>query len=331
MKMQSFAGRASALACGLVAVLAAACGDDTAGETIGNYLDAGGSTADATTDGAAPVVDAGVDSAAQADSSVGPDATADSGSVPEAGTDAAADGAVEASAGDASPASDAGDAGNPDAGDAGNPDAGDAGNPDSGDAGNSGGGVACTGTPSANLIVNGDAESGTGSTNAAPVATPGWTSTGEATALVYGSGGYPALTDPGPADRGVNLFIGGYNDATSSLTQTIDLTADAASIDAAGVTYALSGWLGGYSTQEDYATLTVTFQDGTLNALGTGTIGPVTAEDRADATGLLLRGTTGSVPVGTRSALVVLAMVREAGTANDGYADNLSLTLCGLP
>jgi hypothetical protein len=233
-----------------------------------------------------------------------PDATTDSG---PSGGDAAPD-----SASDAGSATDGGDAGVVDAGVT----------PD--------GGITCTGTPSANLIVNGDAESGTGSTDATPVTTPGWTSAGEATALEYGSGGYPALTDPGPTDRGVNLFIGGYMDAMSSLTQTIDLSADAAQIDASAVTYALSGWLGGYAGQEDYATLTVTFQDGTGTALGTGTIGPVTAEDRSDVTGLLARSTTGSVPAGTRSALVVLAMVREEGTANDGYADDLSLTLCGL-
>lgn len=325
MRMHSLAGRASALACGLAAILAAtACGDDTAGSAT---LDAGGTTRDATTDGAGPVADAGLDSAVSVDSgagmdsgtsvdsSAGHDAAGEGGSPVDAGgADSAADGGFEASVGDASVVSDAGDAGYP----------------DGGDAGGFSGGLTCTGTSSANLIVNGDAESGTGSTDAAPVATPGWTSTGEATALQYGAGAYPQPTDPGPTDRGVNLFIGGQDDATSSLTQTIDLTADAASIDAGVVTYALSGWLGGYSSQEDYATLTVTFQDGTLTALGTGTIGPVTAEDRANITGLFQRGTTGNVPAGTRSALVVLAMVREAGTANDGYADNLSLTLCGL-
>jgi hypothetical protein len=138
------------------------------------------------------------------------------------------------------------------------------------------------------------------------------------------------LTDPGPTDRGMNLFIGGTDDAMSSLTQTIDVSADAASIDAAAVTYTLSGWLGGFEDQEDYATLTVTFQDMTGAALGTGTIGPVTAEDRANVTELLERDTTGSVPAGTRSVLVVLAMVREAGANNDGYADDLSLTFSGL-
>jgi hypothetical protein len=334
MKLQSFALRVSALgarACGLAAILAAAaCGDDTG--VFNLDLDAGGTTPDATVDAGSSGGDAGTDSAA------------DAGSVTLA--DGGDGGVVDASAADGTTAFDAGDGGAADAGDAGadagseTPDAGatdgsDAGNPnpDGGDAaaGSDGGDAApSTGTTSANLIVNGDAEAAVGSTNGAPVATPGWTSTGEATALAYGSGGYPALTDPGPADRGMNLFIGGQDDATSSLTQTIDVSADVAAIDASAVTYTLSGWLGGFEDQEDYATLTVTFQDMSGDSLGTGTIGPVTAEDRSDLTGLLERDTTGPVPPSTRSVLVVLAMVREAGANNDGYADDLSLTLSGL-
>ena len=341
MKQRYLARRASVLACGLAGLLAAtACGDDTAVDDMPGTLDAGGTTPDATTDAGSPGVDAGRDSSVDAGSpaaEAGADSSVDAGAVVDSSVDtgveaSAHDGGVEASAADGGIEASAHDGGveasTPDGSVA--SDAGDAGNPDGGDAANSEGGAVCTGTPSANLIVNGDAESGTGSTDATPVATPGWTSTGEATALQYGSGAYPALTDPGPTDRGVNLFIGGQNDATSSLTQTVDLSSDAASIDAEAVTYALSGWLGGYSTQEDYATLTVTFRDGTGTAIGAGTIGPVTAEDRAGVTGLLERSTTGAVPSGTRSVLVELDMVREEGTANDGYADNLSLTLCGL-
>ncbi len=160
--------------------------------------------------------------------------------------------------------------------------------------------------------------------------TPGWASTGEATAAQYGVDGWPALTDPGPTDRGLNLFSGGPSDAASSLTQIVSVSQFASSIDTSHVTYVLSGWLGGWEDQGDNATLTVTFQSSTGSALGTGSIGPVTPADRANATGLLQRSSNGQVPPGTRSVLVSLVMVRSDGTANDGYADDLSLVFRGV-
>ena len=183
---------------------------------------------------------------------------------------------------------------------------------------------------SCNLIVNGNAEAAVGSVDGSPVPTPGWASAGEATAAQYGVDGWPAPTDPGPADRGLNLLSGGPTEDTSSLTQTAEVSQYASSIDTGHVTYALSGWLGGYQDQEDNATLTVTFQNASGVILGTGSIGPVTAADRKDATGLLQRSSNGTVPSGTRTVLVVLSMLRTDGTANDGYADDLSLVFSGL-
>jgi hypothetical protein len=185
------------------------------------------------------------------------------------------------------------------------------------------------GGTSCNLIVNGNAEAAIGSADGTPVSTPGWTSAGEATAAQYGLYGWPAVTDSGPAARGANLFSGGPSDATSSLTQTVNVSQFASLIDTSRVTYALSGWLGGYQGQEDGATLTVTFQNALGTALDTGVIGPVTATDRAGATGLLQRSSSGAVPAGTRTVLVVLSMLRASGTANDGYADELSLVFSG--
>jgi hypothetical protein len=182
---------------------------------------------------------------------------------------------------------------------------------------------------SCNLIVNGSAEAAIGSSNGTPVSTPGWTAAGEATAAQYGLNGWPAITDPGPTDRGLNLFSGGPADATSSLTQTVNVSQFASSIDTGHVTYLLSAWLGGYQGQGDNATLTVTFQSASGGALGTGTIGPVTAADRASATGLWPRSSSGAVPSGARTVLVVLTMNRTDGTANDGYADDLSLVFSG--
>jgi hypothetical protein len=57
------------------------------------------------------------------------------------------------------------------------------------------------------------------------------------------------------------------------------------------------------------------------------TIGPVTAAGRGGVTDMLLRSANDVVPVGTRSILTRITLTRFSGSSNDGYADNLSLTL----
>jgi len=182
-----------------------------------------------------------------------------------------------------------------------------------------------------NLMVNGNAESGPGSTDGdtPPVPNaPAWTLTGTFLAVVYDIGpGWPLSTDPGSPTRASNFFAGGPSTANSSAAQSIDVSAGAADIDANKVSYNLSGWLGGYSSGDDNARLTITFRDAGANAIGTASIGPVTAADRSNVTGMFLRGTQGAVPVGTRTIDVVLLMTYAAGVYNDGYADDLSLIL----
>lgn len=85
--------------------------------------------------------------------------------------------------------------------------------------------------------------------------------------------------------------------------------------------------MGGFSNQNDTATLTVVFRDAALATLGTETLGPVTRTDRGDATGMLFRSTSVSVPAGTRSALVTLDFSTDIPTYNNGYADALSLVI----
>src|SRR6476661_8365174 len=69
-----------------------------------------------------------------------------------------------------------------------------------------------------NLVINGDAESAPGSSAGnVVVAAPGWTTSGEANVVAYGTrGGYPTATDPGPAQRGASFFSGGPNDSRST-------------------------------------------------------------------------------------------------------------------
>ena len=87
-----------------------------------------------------------------------------------------------------------------------------------------------------NLIVNGDAEAGTGSsTGDQVVPIPGWIATGGLTVAQYSAvsvtGGLPSSGDPGPHDRGTNLFSGGPTNAYSYATQSINLPAGADVID----------------------------------------------------------------------------------------------------
>ena len=74
----------------------------------------------------------------------------------------------------------------------------------------------------------------------------------------------------------------------------------------------------------------MSFRNANGTELATATIGPVASADRSATTGLLFRSTSASLPVGVRTAVVTLTLTRLEGTANDGYADNLSLVLTGI-
>ena len=185
-----------------------------------------------------------------------------------------------------------------------------------------------------NLVVNPGAESagsGNGSFNGNFVAgsLPGWTVSGQLTAVSYNlppGDGYPQPSDPGPTDRGVNFFGGGYV-GSSVGTQRISLGFAGSTINGAGAYYSLSGWLGGYASQDDNATLAVTFLGAGNQVLGTSTLGPVLASDRGNATAMLLRQSGGFVPQGAEAADISLTMTRAGGSSNDGYADNLSFSV----
>jgi len=139
--------------------------------------------------------------------------------------------------------------------------------------------------------------------------------------------GFPGATTLGPTNRGANFFAGGPSNISSSASQTINEAADAMQIDTGRVTVDLAGYLGGFRTQRDNAILTATFLNGSTGVLGSISLGPVSNTDRNNLTSLLLRSTTGVVPIGTRSITVDLQLTRLDGDYNDGYADNLSLVL----
>ncbi|HUQ55361.1 hypothetical protein [Lentzea sp.] len=162
------------------------------------------------------------------------------------------------------------------------------------------------------LIANGDAEQGL----------TGWlTVAGAPVVLRYDTGqGYPGPADPGPAQRGA-AFFGGGDTPLSTLRQTVTLPRRASRFE-------VSAWLGGYAAQQDGARLSVEFLDSGGTPRGLVVLGPVTAEERAGRTGLVERTARGTVPPGSRTAVVTLQMTRSGGgTSNDGYADNISFTV----
>jgi hypothetical protein len=183
-----------------------------------------------------------------------------------------------------------------------------------------------------NLIVNGDAESGAGSQDGGSVTVPGWSVSGGLTSVNYGaSGGFPAVTDAGPGSRGKNFFAGGVNTPASRAVQVIDLSAYSGAINGGQSQFDLSGWLGGYSSQTDSASLSAVFRDKGGNALFSASLAPVTVSDRGARTGLVFRDTHGLIPVGSALVDIVLDMRRADGSYNDGYADNLSFSVAAVP
>jgi hypothetical protein len=181
-----------------------------------------------------------------------------------------------------------------------------------------------------NLVKNGGADAGPGMTNASTVSAsmPGWTRTPGFTAVKYAAGGgFPDATIGGPIGGKANFFAGGPNAATSSATQTVNVTRFRAPIDAGQRVATLSAFLGGYATHGDSMTVTATFLGEAGKKLGVLTIGPVTAAEREQVTALLERTASKPVPRKTRSIQVKLAAKRTIPSYNDGYADNVSLTL----
>jgi hypothetical protein len=188
-----------------------------------------------------------------------------------------------------------------------------------------------------NLISNPGAELGQGTNDDSVIKViPGWAHSGGFTVAQYAwSGGDLSPTTPGPKNRGKNYFYGGPSSARSTGTQLIEIPRH--EVPAAGLDFVLSGWLGGYDSQGDNATLYVSFQNGAgqkiafKNATGvtssSAQIGPVTEAQRKDVSELLHEAMTGQFPPSTRIVKVVLVFVRESGSDNDGLADNLSLVL----
>lgn len=182
--------------------------------------------------------------------------------------------------------------------------------------------------PQGNLVQNAGAEAGQGATDSVsqpPV--PGWQVTGTFTAVQYGTSGFPAVADGSRVGGDKNFFAGGPSAPTSTASQTIDVSGAAPEIDGGNLGFTLSAFIGGFSTQGDNASVGAIFLDGSGTALAGHTIGPVTPAQRQNQTILLPQSTSGTVPSGTRTIQILITATRTDGQYNDGYADNVDLTL----
>ncbi|MEI8104806.1 MAG: hypothetical protein WCH31_03050 [Actinomycetes bacterium] len=181
------------------------------------------------------------------------------------------------------------------------------------------------------IVVNGTAEVGPVATDDANVVAPqGWTTTGSFTGVRYGSSGVPGIDASAAIHGGVSMFAGGPNNASSAAWQSVKLPAVWVKAVAAGrgnarFTAALGGWEG----QPDAATVTYLFQDGGGATVGSIRLGPVTPQMRVNVTKLIAVSKTAVVPASTRSVKVTITAIRGSGAYNDGYADNVGMTLVG--
>lgn len=210
---------------------------------------------------------------------------------------------------------------------------------------------------SPNLLFNPGAEIGSPSQSGFTSATiPGWTTIGNPTIVGYDTArtiwsvgtsfampdlpqfiGFPS-TKVGPNVNGTptggDNFFGGGPLADTSISQVVDLLPASVEIDAGTCSYNLSAWLGGYTLDPSAASVTVNFLDGNGNSLGSDSLRKVGLIDRAFLTKFKERTSTGLVPVGTRSAEVVVSFddknpIKYGLNAryNDAFADNISFTV----
>jgi hypothetical protein len=189
--------------------------------------------------------------------------------------------------------------------------------------------VAHAAVPAGNLVKNPGADGGPGDPDSSGTNRPPfWGVNGSLSAVQYGAPDFLTQAD-GQALGGLPNFFAGGNDAVSTGSQFIDVSGAAAEIDAGNLVETLSADIGGFASQDDSATITATALNGAGGPLGAIKIGPVTAADRGSVTKLLPRSASGALPAGTRQIEVLMEMDRVAGSYNDGYVDNVSLTLGG--
>lgn len=195
-------------------------------------------------------------------------------------------------------------------------------------------GSASASRTSSNLIVNPGAEAGPGNDSGGAVdVIEGWGVPSDLVAMptvsyYNGVNDLPGRDDPGAENRGDRFFAGGPGTATASIRQTVEIGSDwRSAINGGAVKFNLSAFLGGNQSQPDTASLTATFLDANFQEVGQVALGPVTAGEREDKTGLFPVATSDFIPASTHFVYLDLEFRRDEGDYNDGYADGLELIL----
>lgn len=94
------------------------------------------------------------------------------------------------------------------------------------------------------------------------------------------------------------------------------------------IRFNLSAWIGGWSSDNDNARVSLTFTNQSNVIVGNITsLGPILAADRNSTSSLLFRKTIGLVPTAARFLRVQVTTTRVSGSSNDGAIDNISIVL----
>ncbi|MBA3434116.1 MAG: hypothetical protein H0U08_08495 [Actinobacteria bacterium] len=179
--------------------------------------------------------------------------------------------------------------------------------------------------PGGNLVQNPGAEGSPGSETNVVVPIAGWRTTGAMTAWRYGPGDRPDTAFAASISGGVNFFSGGNGGiaGTPTATQSVDVSAAAAEIDAGSVAATLSAFMGGYTVAEDLPQVDAVFYDAGTTRLGALRIGPVNRDDRNRLTTLLRRSAVANVPKTTRRIDVVFSVTVDNQGKNHAFVDNI--------
>jgi hypothetical protein len=198
--------------------------------------------------------------------------------------------------------------------------------------------------PTGNLVANGDEGPLASPTGNHIVQIVGWAKVGgslaDPTVVVYGAPGFPTVAQSAAMAAGKMFFAGGPPRAGDNngpgftnavMYQTFALPADAYPyINGGVVQITISGCLGGYADQGDYA-----WMEGGAHGYGDDrlpsdmqTIGPGPGE-RGNQTELLPRSVTATLPAGASLYTITVYFNRLSGAAtyNDGYADKIEAHL----
>ncbi|HYH58959.1 MAG TPA: hypothetical protein VD790_07035 [Thermoleophilaceae bacterium] len=182
---------------------------------------------------------------------------------------------------------------------------------------------------SGNLLRNPGFELGApGGARLRTVPVPGWVTIPNFTVGLYGGADLLPVSLSDAIGGGHGFAFGGPNaDEVTHALQLVDVGHEAAAIDDGRAEATLSGMLGGQDGQQDQAAVTAHFLNAAGVPLADIQIGPVTVTDRNSQTTLLARSRADEVPAGTRAIRVVPTATNIGGGSNNGYFDNLSLTL----